>query len=444
MPPTTPKSRTRRGRASASPAPVPAPSPATGDVVPGRLTKSQWLTMVTGEEGEEAVAEILDELMSRVMEKCYSVYLYRQLIPFTVSRARDTLVRVLEWQFLMQDRGEGQDGAPLWAEDAEPQPGVTDSWAEGSVPVYSSSPAPPTSTAQAGPHVPKPLQRITAPPVGKAATPQTEDNIQTLSMATAVHSDPDKEQRGRAEEPGAGDSRPTDPSPPAPPRRRQGRGKRQPPLEAAQPPLEAALPPPEAGLPTLRTPRSPLLGGSLGCTPRPDERDPAAGVSKGAPLPRPPGAPATQRPNPARLPRRYFCPGFEVLKPGPVPLPSRKKGGHDAQAPMPYEGLSKWGAPGGAVCVFSTRNIQDGGLPQGFTPLSASLLLDAMKLSPGVSIRGRAKPPRERPSQPERRADLVPVRGTLPVPPLRRDLPILGPPLQAVPFLSAGGVAGPV
>ncbi|KAG5841088.1 hypothetical protein ANANG_G00195890 [Anguilla anguilla] len=417
MPPTTPKSRTRRGRASASPAPVPAPSPATGDVVPGRLTKSQWLTMVTGEEGEEAVAEILDELMSRVMEKCYSVYLYRQLIPFTVSRARDTLVRVLEWQFLMQDRGEGQDGAPLWAEDAEPQPGVTDSWAEGSVPVYSSSPAPPTSTAQAGPHVPKPLQRLTAPPVViliKNRGGGQKNQVPGTADPQIRHH---------------------------PPHRGGGKGG-----GSGSPHLKPRYPPPEAGLPTLRTPsgHSPLLGGSLGCTPRPDERDPTAGVWKGAPLPRPPGAPATQRPNPARLPRRYFCPGFEVLKPSPVPLPSRKKGGHDAQAPMPYEGLSKWGAPGGAVCVFSTRNIQDGGLPQGFTPLSASLLLDAMKLSPGVSIRGRAKPPRERPSQPERRADLVPVRGTLPVPPLRRDLPILGPPLQAVPFLSAGEVAGPV
>ncbi|KAJ8363463.1 hypothetical protein SKAU_G00122940 [Synaphobranchus kaupii] len=425
MPPGTPKSRSKRGRASASPAPNQTQNPGTGDVVPGRLTKSEWVTMVTGQEGEEAVSEILDELMCHVMEKCYRVYLYRQLLPFTVSKARDTLEQALEWHFFMQDRGEGPESAALWAEGPEPRPGVTDSWAEGSVPVRSSSsPAPLTSAPQAGPHVPKSLQRTTAPPVGKAATPQDKDNIQPLSQASAVHNNPGKEQRGRAEEPGAGGISPT----PTPPPRR----KRQPPHQS--------------GLPALRTPPLPLLGQSLARTPCSDERDPTAAVPKATrpPRPRPPDVPAVQRLNPTRLPRRYFCPGFEVLKSSPAALPSRMRGARRPQAPSLYEGLSKWGPPGGPVCVFSTRNLQDGGPPQGFSPLSACLLLDAMKLAPGVSIRAPAKPLKERPSQPEPSPHLIPIRSSLPAPPPIRDRLILGPPPRVVPGTSPGETAGPV
>lgn len=43
------------------------------------LTKSDFLTMIAQEEGEEIVSDILDELMTRVMEKCYEVYLKKQV-----------------------------------------------------------------------------------------------------------------------------------------------------------------------------------------------------------------------------------------------------------------------------------------------------------------------------------------------------------------------------
>lgn len=46
----------------------------------GCLTKSEFLTMIAHEEGEEIVSDILDELMTNVMEKCYEVYLKKQVI----------------------------------------------------------------------------------------------------------------------------------------------------------------------------------------------------------------------------------------------------------------------------------------------------------------------------------------------------------------------------
>lgn len=109
---------------------------------------------------------------------------------------------------------------------------------------------------------------------------------------------------------------------------------------------------------------------------------------------------------------------------------------------MPYEGLPKWASPAGPVCVFSTRNLQDDRPPPGYTPLSASLLLDTMRLSHGVSASGRAKTPNERPPLPE--GALKPIRGTLPIPLVTRDRLILGPPPRVIPLLSPNETAGPM
>ncbi|KAG7477193.1 hypothetical protein MATL_G00091870 [Megalops atlanticus] len=137
-----PKARAEKGRAPSVTVPPPPPTPAQNvdpvDAVPGRLSMSDWAAIVEQEEGEEVVAEILDELVHRVMEKCYQLYLQKQLIPFTVSRARDALVHVVEWQFLVRDEGDWPDSAPLWEQDSEPLPCGIDSWAQGCVPVIHS------------------------------------------------------------------------------------------------------------------------------------------------------------------------------------------------------------------------------------------------------------------------------------------------------------------
>ncbi|XP_076126682.1 uncharacterized protein C2orf81 homolog [Alosa pseudoharengus] len=136
------KSRADKGRGPATPAPPPAAhSQDVVDIVPGRLTQSFWMTMIAQEEGEEVVRDILDDFMTHVMEKCKEVYLKQQLIPFTVSRARDTLLEILEWRFLVQDAGEQSDST--WREDSEPPPLLTDSWAQGCVSVTQRKPAPP-------------------------------------------------------------------------------------------------------------------------------------------------------------------------------------------------------------------------------------------------------------------------------------------------------------
>ncbi|KAK3538547.1 hypothetical protein QTP86_006712 [Hemibagrus guttatus] len=100
----TSKPRGEKGRVtSAQPPPSTQAEDVEDSVDPGFLAKSEFLTMIAQEEGEEIVADILDELMTHVLEKCYEVYLKKQIIPFTVAWAKNTMFQLAKWQHLMRD-----------------------------------------------------------------------------------------------------------------------------------------------------------------------------------------------------------------------------------------------------------------------------------------------------------------------------------------------------
>ncbi|XP_053445078.1 uncharacterized protein C2orf81 homolog isoform X1 [Nycticebus coucang] len=124
---------TRSKAEKARPPTVPVPQV---DIVPGRLNESEWMALMALEEGEDVVGDILADLLARVMDSAFQVYLAQQCIPFTISQAREAMLQITEWRFLAHDEGESAVAEdPTWGEDEEPWPCTTDSWAQGSVPV---------------------------------------------------------------------------------------------------------------------------------------------------------------------------------------------------------------------------------------------------------------------------------------------------------------------
>ncbi|XP_060763155.1 uncharacterized protein C2orf81 homolog [Neoarius graeffei] len=130
----TSKSRAEKGRGSSAQPPTKTED-LEDSVEQECLTKFELLRMIAQEEGEEIVSDILEELMTHVMEKCYEVYLKKQIIPFTVAWVNDTILQLTKWQYLMRDEGDDVDTASLLQEDTMPAHSIPDSWADGCVPV---------------------------------------------------------------------------------------------------------------------------------------------------------------------------------------------------------------------------------------------------------------------------------------------------------------------
>ncbi|XP_066488155.1 uncharacterized protein C2orf81 homolog [Tiliqua scincoides] len=130
------KSRAERAR----PPTVPVPQV---EVVPGRLSEGEWLSLLCFEEAEDVVGDVLAALLDRVLEDCFAVYLARQCVPYVISQAQDAMLQIIEWRFLVRDEGESNVPVdPTWQEDEEPALSITDSWAQGSVPILQALPSP--------------------------------------------------------------------------------------------------------------------------------------------------------------------------------------------------------------------------------------------------------------------------------------------------------------
>ncbi|KAL4240710.1 hypothetical protein ACF0H5_001501 [Mactra antiquata] len=139
------KAAVSKSRAEKGGKPPAAQTPVVShEIVPGKFNDHDWNLMVDRDGSEDFVEDIVDDLIGTTLDKCFDLYIQKQVIPFTVSEAKDAILSIIEWQFLTRDEGEkNPEGDSGWLQDEEPDPAETDCWAQGSVPrTYIPSPIP--------------------------------------------------------------------------------------------------------------------------------------------------------------------------------------------------------------------------------------------------------------------------------------------------------------
>jgi len=91
--------------------------------------------MLEFDDGEDFIGEVVEEVVANSLSIIYQKYIERQLLPYTISQAKEALLTIIDWRFLACDPGESDPSAdPTWQEDEEPSAAVPDCWAQGSVP----------------------------------------------------------------------------------------------------------------------------------------------------------------------------------------------------------------------------------------------------------------------------------------------------------------------
>lgn len=132
------KSRAEKGKAtSATPA-------IAHEIIPGKYNDHEWNFMVDRDDADEYVLDIVEDVCSSALDIIYQNYIEKQLVPYTVSQAKDAILQIVEWQFLSRDEGEQEvETIPGWMQDEEPEPASTDCWAQGSVPKQKVTPRTP-------------------------------------------------------------------------------------------------------------------------------------------------------------------------------------------------------------------------------------------------------------------------------------------------------------
>lgn len=86
------------------------------------------------EETDNFILSIREELMQKVMDECYKIYLKKQTIKFVVQCAYDALVKYISFNFYYHPECPDTTQS-IWIPDEPVEPSPKDTWAFGAVPV---------------------------------------------------------------------------------------------------------------------------------------------------------------------------------------------------------------------------------------------------------------------------------------------------------------------
>ncbi|XP_075004386.1 uncharacterized protein C2orf81 homolog isoform X2 [Calonectris borealis] len=435
----TPRERAAASKSRGEKSRPPTVAAARADVVPGRLPEAEWLQLLAAERGDGDTADILAELLGRVMDECSKANVARQCVPFTVGQARDALLQIAQWRFLVRDEGETDpEGDGAWQEDEEPEPLTTDSWAQGSVPVLRVRLSP----------CPGEVSGAWAPCQGGRQDPPVEAEAGATPAQPLC---PGQVPTAGTVLPVPGPSRPEEAIAPCPPDGKPPRARpllpRPAPLCPARPPAPCpppgpAEPPgqPEEGWHPPRSSHGDVEGsGVAGVS---SHRPPLPPPSCTSPVKIRPGRPprstgakregsgavlGVPRLGPGSRPERWITPQVEVLDPGAeAKLPARPQGAR-WRSRAPQLGSSR--LPRGPVTMAGGQ-LQPPPLgsprPPSPVPWQLGSLLGSAQLAPGVTVRwgGRVKRgvcipahgEEEEEETGEAKRDLRPIRPAVPFP----------------------------
>lgn len=90
------------------------------------------------EETDNFILSIREELMQRVMDECYKIYIKKQTIKFVVQCAYDALVKYISFNFYYHPHCPDTTQS-IWIPDEPVEPSPKDTWAFGAVPVRPAS-----------------------------------------------------------------------------------------------------------------------------------------------------------------------------------------------------------------------------------------------------------------------------------------------------------------
>eukprot|EP00111_Clytia_hemisphaerica_P016426 TCONS_00048634-protein len=115
-----------------------APPPNQNVIVPGRFTEGDWNDLLENETCEEFVSDIVSDIADVACDIIFKKIISDRVAPYAVFAAKELLLEFVEWEFIKCDVGENVLQEVAWCEDDEPVACVTDSWAQGAVPVVHS------------------------------------------------------------------------------------------------------------------------------------------------------------------------------------------------------------------------------------------------------------------------------------------------------------------